>query len=161
MDPVSKNDPPVTVNMKLTHSDFELMYETATSWFGNQSFTDTNGEETLRFDEFCRSGEPAGEDWLFIYWFGACNAEMMLARSYLDARGYSYVVVWDKAEFQDDDDDMDDDGDPLGWAIVTDYGDTDMFDVRARNLALESEQEDLEAKFRSIVEGEGPFDIEI
>lgn len=48
-----------------------------------------------------------------VYWVGDSAAAMILARAFLQDRGFNVQVLWDMAEHPN--------GDWLGYALITDY----------------------------------------
>lgn len=64
-------------------------------------------------DKRGRFADAPTREWQRIYWLGSQYTTVLLARSFLEAIGEAYQIVYDEAQW--------DDGRVLGWAILTDY----------------------------------------
>jgi hypothetical protein len=96
--------------MNVTAKDFERLWVSATSF--DKSWADRSDrfetvdtdDEILKVDLSTRKA---------IYWFDDNYAAVLLAKQFLKKRKNTVQVVWDMAEW--------DNGNVLGYAIITDY----------------------------------------
>jgi hypothetical protein len=103
---------PVPVQILMTDADFDHLSHTAQEW---ARYSDDNigggWKGHIRAGRFILHAAPPGEwpalNWKWSYW-GDNYANLILARSYLAARGHDYQVVWDE-------------GGDGAWGILTDY----------------------------------------
>lgn len=97
------------VPVSMTHHDWEYLSETSMAWdYFNSS------DHLGRFESHSASAKPLEAKFLVANWYGDNYANLLLAKSYLDALGFGWVALWDMAEANDA-------GDLMGYVLLTDY----------------------------------------
>ena len=95
-----------SVVIQVTAADFGRLCENSSSWgLGCGS--------PGRFENLDDAGPPSSRQWERIYWLGGSFTAVILARAFLDARGFGYEIAFDTAS--------DEDGPMYGYVILTDY----------------------------------------
>lgn len=92
---------PVVIAMTMTSDDFDRLVSVHTAW-GEHLWTSSDRFELTGTDQTIRY------IWANAYWVEGGWASVILMRSYLDALGTPYQVVWDT-------------GDDPGYVVLTDY----------------------------------------
>lgn len=97
------------MNVHMNEQMFQVVTDSSMRWGENWRAHDG------RFENYSAksSSEPPSYSWKMAYWFGTSGADMILGRSWIIEQGYEFELLWDLAEW--------DNGESLGWLIVTDY----------------------------------------
>lgn len=110
---LSKGKPDETkvnlVPISMTHKDWESLHSISAAADQLDS-----SDQLWRFENHSKSLNSLTSDFLVAYWFGESYSNLLLAKSYLDALGVAWIALWDMAE-------MNDDGDLMGYVLITDY----------------------------------------
>lgn len=94
--------------MDVTAEDFDLMWQSAMAWGPEWAIHDGR---FIRVDEGGTVMPPF--DLKAVYWFGERWVEVMFARSFLEAHGWRYYVLWDTG--------LHPSGQEMGFMVVTDF----------------------------------------
>lgn len=100
------------ITIKMTAVDYRYMCENGGEWgetFGKQ----TDEELAHRFRNETNPGQIPGRHWKRYDAIGGDRTKLMFARSFLDAMGVAYEVIYDTFTWDNDQE--------IGWDILSDY----------------------------------------
>lgn len=94
------------VEISINAEDFEFLRNNSMAWAGHDwEIQVFDG----RFEAAGKAGQEPGMHWRRAYWMGPEYTAVILARAFLQAKGFDCEVVFDLAG-------------PGQWMILTDYG---------------------------------------
>lgn len=96
------------IPVSMTHNDWTYLHETSMKW----DYFDSS-DQLGRFESHSVSEKPLTAKFLVANWFGDNYANLLLAKSYLDALGFQWICLWDMAQHDNEE--------YLGWVLLTDY----------------------------------------
>lgn len=96
------------VPVSMTYHDWQYLSETSMRWdaFGSP-------DQLGRFEPHSESAKSLQSDFLVANWYGENYANLLLAKSYLEALGFGWIALWDMADAGN--------GDLMGYVLLTDY----------------------------------------
>lgn len=101
---------PVTLTLTLSDEDFGRLTDNSMHWRTVDWVAQADRFETTV------GRNPYGEinfEHEMAYWVGDSSVAMLMARAYIEARGFEVQVLWDMAEHPN--------GELLGYVLTTDY----------------------------------------